>query len=632
MKTKNKLFFLFSLLAVLSGLGFTGTTVLFSAKEHDLSSDDYDKYEYMIPMRDGVKLFTSVYVPKDQSEKYPFLITRTPYSVGPYGDQKKSSLHHSQQFINEKFIFVFQDVRGKFMSEGEFVNMRPELNNYSDKTKIDESTDTWDTVDWLIKNVSNNNGKVGLWGISYPGFYAATSTIYAHPAIKAISPQAPIADWFFDDFHHHGAFFLPHSFGFISIFGQPRKGPTKTWGKGFEYPTPDGYEFYLNDMGPLSNANTKYLKNKIPFWNKIIAHPNYDDFWQKRNLLPHLKNIKPAVLIVGGWFDAEDLYGALNIYSTIEKNNPGIQNSIVMGPWRHGGWARSKGDHLGNVFFSNKPDPSKYFQEKIEFPFFMYYLKDKKKAPEAEAIMYETGTDKWREFETWPPKGIRKKKLYLSGDGSLDFSVPKGTPDYREFVSDPDKPVPFTQSITTRMTPEYMSDDQRFASRRTDVLSYQTEVLDKDITFSGKLLSRLFVSTNKTSADWIVKLIDVYPGDYPDNQYTAEGMHMGNYQQMVRSEVFRGRFRNSYEKPEPFVPDQITEVKFPLQDVLHTFKKGHRIMIQIQSTWFPLVDRNPQNYVDNIFMAKKEDFVKATHRVYAEGEHTSCIEVSILDD
>jgi putative CocE/NonD family hydrolase len=632
MRTKNKLLFLFLLSAVISGLGFTGTTALFSAKDHDLTSDDYEKYEYMIPMRDGVKLFTSVYVPKDESEKYPFLITRTPYSSGPYGDQKKNSLHHSQQFVNEKFIFVFQDVRGKFMSEGKFVNMRPELNDYSDQTKVDESTDTWDTVDWLIKNVSNNNGKVGLWGISYPGFYAAAATIYAHPAIKAISPQAPIADWFFDDFHHHGAFFLPHSFGFISIFGQPRKGPTKEWGKRFEYPTPDGYEFYLNDMGPLSNANTKYLKDKIPFWNVIIAHPNYDDFWQKRNLLPHLKNIKPAVLIVGGWFDAEDLYGALNIYSSIEKNNPGIHNSIVMGPWRHGGWARSKGDHLGNVFFSNKPDPSKYFQEEIEYPFFMYYLKDKKKAPKAEAIMYETGTNKWREFETWPPEEMQKKKLYLSGDGSLDFSIHQGTRDYREFVSDPDIPVPFTQTITTRMTPEYMTDDQRFASRRTDVLTYQTSILENDVTFAGKLEANLFVSTSKTAADWVVKLIDVYPGDYPDNQYTTKGIRMGNYQQMVRSEVFRGRFRNSYERPEPFIPDKVTEVRFPLQDVLHSFKKGHRIMIQIQSTWFPLVDRNPQNYVDNIFMAKSEDFVKAVHRVYANGKNTSYIVVPVLDE
>ena len=630
MKFKN-LFLSIFLLATFSGLGFVGIPGNSKHDKKNLSSDDYEKYEYMIPMRDGVKLFTSVYVPKDKSEKYPFLILRTPYSVGPYGKVKKSSLHHSQLFVNEKFIFVFQDVRGKFMSEGEFINMRPELNDYADKTKIDESTDTWDTVDWLINNIPKNNGKAGLWGISYPGFYAATATINAHPAIKAISPQAPIADWFFDDFHHHGAFFLPHSFGFISVFGQPRSGPTKKWGKRFKYPTPDGYEFYLNEMGPLLNANKKYFKNNIAFWNEIVAHPNYDDFWQKRNLLPHLKNIKPAVLIVGGWFDAEDLYGPLNIYSTIEKNNPGIQNSIVMGPWRHGGWASSKGDHLGNVFFSSDPDPSQYFQDNIEFPFFMHYLKHKKKAPKAEAIMYETGTNKWREFDTWPPEGMQKKKLYLSGDGSLDFTKHSGTPEFRQFVSDPNIPVPFTQSITTGMTTEYMTDDQRFASRRTDVLTYQSTLLENDLTLAGKLITNLYVSTDHTSADWIVKLIDDYPGDYPDNKYNADGVRMGNYQQMVRSEVIRGRFRNSYEKPEPFVPNEVTLVKLPLQDVLHTFKKGHRIMIQVQSTWFPLVDRNPQNYVDNIFQAKEEDFVKAVHKVYSEGENASFVEVSVLD-
>jgi len=597
----------------------------------EITSDDYDKFEYQIPMRDGVKLFTSVYIPKDRSRKYPILMTRTPYSVGPYGKDKKPRLHHSQLFIDEKFIFVFQDVRGQFMSEGKFVNMRPELENYTDnKEQIDESTDTWDTVDWLINNLPNNNGKVGIWGISYPGFYSATATIHAHPAIKAVSPQAPIADWFFDDFHHHGAFFLPHSFGFLSIFGQPHRGPTTTWGKRFDYKTPDGYHFYLDKLGALSNVNSKFFHNNIDFWNKIAEHPNYDDFWQKRNLLPHLKNIKPAVLIVGGWYDAEDLYGALNIYSTIEKNNSNTVNTIVMGPWQHGGWSRTRGDHLGNIQFSTDPDPSAYYQKHIEFPFFMHYLKDKKDPHLAEAIMYDPGLNKWKEFDQWPPANTVKARLYLRGDGSLEYtSQSKGQP-YREFISDPNKPVPFTEDIANGMTRKYMTDDQRFASRRPDVLAYQTGELQQNITLAGKLMTNLYVSISQTDADWVVKLIDVYPDDEKDNQYTSDHLHMAGYQQMVRSEVIRGRFRNSYENPEPFIPMEVSLVKLPLQDVLHTFKKGHRIMIQVQSTWFPLVDRNPQKYVPNIFEAKDSDFVTSVNRVWSKGEEASFVEIGIL--
>lgn len=607
------------------------TTHTRSTGINEITSDDYDKYEYRIPMRDGIKLFTSVYIPKDRSQSYPILMTRTPYSVGPYGDKKKTRLHHSNLFVNEKFIFVFQDVRGQFMSEGTFVNMRPELNEYTgNKKEIDESTDTWDTVDWLIRNLPNNNGKVGIWGISYPGFYSAAATIYAHPAIKAVSPQAPIADWFFDDFHHHGAFFLPHSFGFLSIFGQPHSTPTTKWGKRFDYGTPDGYHFYLDVMGPLSNVNPKFFHNNIDFWNKIAEHPNYDDFWQKRNLLPHLKNIKPAVLIVGGWYDAEDLYGALNIYSTIEKNNPNTVNTIVMGPWQHGGWARTKGDHLGNVVFSTDPDPSVYYQEQIEFPFFMHYLKDKKDPQLAEAIMYDPGLNEWKKYNKWPPQNVEKIRFYLRGDGSIEHTSQSQGPAYREFISDPNKPVPFTEDIAIGMTRKYMTDDQRFASRRPDVLTYQTEVLHNNVTLAGKLLADLFVSISQTDADWVVKLIDVYPDNAKDNQYTADHLHMAGYQQMVRSEVIRGRFRNSYEKPEPFAPMEVTEVKFPLQDVLHTFKKGHRIMIQVQSTWFPLVDRNPQKYVDNIFEAKASDFVISINRVWSKGDQASFIVASVL--
>lgn len=600
--------------------------------ETGICEDDYKKQEYMIPMRDGVRLFTSVYTPVDKSKKYPILMNRTPYSVAPYGKGKKSPLHPSRLYVKEKFIFVYQDVRGCFMSEGKFVNMRPQLTNYESKDDIDESTDTWDTVDWLIKNIPGNNGNVGIWGVSYPGFYAAVACINAHPAIKAISPQAPIADWFFDDFHHHGALFLPHAFGFLAVFGQAREAPATNWGKRFNYNTPDGYQFYLEEVGPLSNVNEKFFKNKIDFWNKIVEHPNYDDFWQKRNLLPHLKDIKPAILVVGGWFDAEDLYGPLNIYQKIEASSPEAQNFLVMGPWRHGGWAHGDGNNLGNVKFSSHPAPSVFYREKIEFPFFMKTLKTGKTLKTAEATMYNTGLDKWRKFDQWPPEEIEKKKLFLQPDGNISETPPGNEKAFREYISDPSKPVPFTQKITTRMSREYMTDDQRFAARRPDVLVYQTGILEENLTLAGKIIANLYVSVSQTDSDWIVKLIDVYPNDTPNHEFTAENMQMGGYQQMVRSEVFRGRFRNSYEFPEPFVPGEITSVSFPLQDVLHSFKKGHRLMIQIQSSWFPVVDRNPQKYVENIFNAEEEDFVSSTQRVYSFGEQASFIEVNVLKE
>ncbi len=580
-----------------------------------LTSDDYDKYEYRIPMRDGVHLFTVVYIPKDHSKKYPILMQRTPYSVGPYGKKKKKSrLGPSDLFMQDKYIFVYQDVRGRFMSEGTFVNMRP-MRHRTDTTAIDESTDTWDTVDWLIKNIKECNGNVGIWGISYPGFYSSAAAVDAHPAVKAISPQAPIADWFFDDFHHHGAFFLPHSFNFLSVFGQPRPRPTTHWGKRFDHGTPDGYAFFMR-LGPLANVNPEYFHHNIAFWDSITLHPDYDRFWQERNLLPHLTNIQPAILVVGGWYDAEDLYGTFATYETIEKRNPQTENRLVIGPWRHGGWARGTGDHLGYVWFTTNPGPSEYFRNKIEFPFFSYYLKGKKKKKLPEAILYETGRNKWLSFNTWPPDNTIAKGFYLSTDGSLRTEKEAGDP-YREFVSDPAKPVPYTERITVGMSPQYMTDDQRFAGRRPDVLVYQTPPLEEDMTLAGKLGVNLHVSTTATDADWVVKLIDVYPDDTPDFPGNPFFIHMGGYQQMVRSEVFRGRYRNSYEHPEPFVPGEVTTVHFPLQDVLHTFKKGHRIMIQVQSTWFHLVDRNPQNYMENIYLdAKEKDFIPATHRVY----------------
>ncbi len=607
----------------------TGSRPARKPESKALTSSDYDKFEYRIPMRDGVHLFTSVYIPKDHSHKYPILLNRTPYSVRPYGKDKKSWLGPSDLFMQEKYIFVYQDVRGRFMSEGTFLNMRPMHDHKKNSKAVDESTDTWDTVDWLVKNIRESNGKVGIWGISYPGFYASCAAVDAHPAVKAISPQAPIADWFWDDFHHHGAFFLPHAFNFLAVFGQPRPKPTTKWGKRFSHGTPDGYRFFM-DLGPLSNVDKKYYHGNIHFWEEIVNHPNYDRFWQERNLLPHLKEVKPAILVVGGWYDAEDLYGTFSNYQAMEKNSPGGNIRIVIGPWRHGGWARNSGDHLGYVWFSTDPAPSEYFRKNVEFPFFQYYLKGKGKYKPAEATMYITGSNKWKTFDTWPPQHTVSSTLFFAPEHQLSFSEPS-TSGYDEYVSDPAKAVPYTELITTGMSAQYMTDDQRFAGRRPDVLVYQTSPLKKNLTIAGKTQVDLYVSTTGTAADWIVKVIDVYPDDFPDFKGNPPTIHMGGYQQMVRSEVFRGRYRNSYENPEPFIPGKVTPVHFPLQDILHTFKEGHRIMVQVQSTWFPLVDLNPQKYVENIYLdARPEDFIKATHRVYTGGEHASRIEFRVL--
>nr|WP_250428753.1 CocE/NonD family hydrolase [Pontibacter ruber] len=592
--------------------------------------EHYTKAEYQVPMRDGKKLYTIVYSPKDKSKKYPIMMNRTPYSVGPYGEDYKTSLGPSRTMVQDGYIFVYQDVRGTYMSEGTFVNMTPHVPNKKGKNDIDESTDTFDTIEWLTKKLDNDNGRVGQWGISYPGFYAAAGLMSNHKALKAVSPQAPIADWFWDDFHHNGATFLPHAFNFLASFGLPRPEPTTKRNPGFNHGTPDGYEFFLR-MGPLKNANEKYYKNNVAFWNDMVEHPNYDKFWQDRNLLPHLKNIKgPAIMTVGGWYDAEDLYGPLKIYQTIEKNNPKLTNMLVMGPWVHGGWARTDGSSLGGVHFGQPNSP--WYQENVEAKFFSHYLKGNSKSEVKlpEAVMFEGGNNKWREFEVWPPKNVQEKTLYFHANGKLSFEAPKaGAAEASEFISDPAKPVPFTEATATGMTREYMSDDQRFAARRPDVLTFHTDVLTEDITLAGELLAQLKVATTGTDADWVVKLIDVYPDSAKANPHQPN-KPMGGYQAMVRSEVFRGRFRNSFEKPEPFTPNQVTPVNVELQDVLYTFKKGHRIMVQVQSTWFPLVDRNPQKYVDNIFKANEEDFIKATHKVYHSPQQPTSIKVKVL--
>ncbi|MGH9944340.1 MAG: CocE/NonD family hydrolase [Pyrinomonadaceae bacterium] len=601
-----------------------------SAQEAFDVKANYTKLERQIPMRDGVKLFTSIYLPKDASQKYPVMLNRTPYTVAPYGPEEyKSSLGPSPAFAREGYIFVYQDVRGRWMSEGDYVNVRPHKSAKGPR-EIDESTDTYDTVEWLLKNVPNHNGRVGMWGISYPGFYVSAGIIDSHPAIKAASPQAPIADWFIgDDFHHNGTLFLPHGFNFLASFGRPRPQPTTVRPPRFEHGTPDGYKFFL-ELGPLRNADEKYFKGDVAFWNEMMAHPNYDEFWQARNLLPHLKNIRAAVLTVGGWFDAEDLYGALKTYDSIERKNPGIYNVLVMGPWFHGGWARGDGEGLGDVRFGSKT--SVFYREQIELPFFNFHLKDKGTLALPEAYTFRTGANAWERHAEWPPKGARPASLYFHPNGKLSFTPPDARGQhFDEYVSDPARPVPFTDKIAIGMTREYMVDDQRHAARRPDVLVYQSDVLDRDVTIAGPITPSLFVSTTGTDSDFVVKLIDVYPDDAPDNEPNPAGVSMGGYQTLVRGEPMRARFRNNFSRPEPMTPGKVTKIEFTMPDAYHTFKKGHRIMVQVQSTWFPLVDRNPQKFVENINTATEADFQKATQRIYRGGDAATQVRVLTMN-
>ena len=591
----------------------------------------YTKAEYRIPMRDGIRLFTTVYTPRDKSQLYPILLWRTPYSVAPYGENKYptkriDSWHH---LAEEKFIFVYQDVRGRFMSEGEYSNMRPYIPVKTDSLDIDETTDTYDTIEWLVRNTDQFNGKVGMWGISYPGFYAAMGTMDAHPALVAVSPQAPIADWFIgDDMHHHGALSLLLSFDFFSTFGVPRQGLTTEWSPDFKYGTPDGYRFFL-EMGPLANSNHQYLKNSIPFWNEVMIHDTYDDFWKSRSTVQHFNNnVKPVVMTVGGWFDAENCYGALHTYQTIEKKNPAAFNMLVMGPWFHGGWVRSDGSNLGPVEFGSKTGD--FYEQNIELPFFGHFLKDKTNPDLPEAFVFETGVNQWHQLPDWPPENGQPFSLYLNPQRELSFFPPENERLlYDEYVSDPARPVPFTARITTSMPREYMVEDQRFAASRPDVLVYKTETLSENVTLTGPITVELYVSTSGTDADWIVKLIDVYPDDAPDPADNPNDIRMGGYQMLVRGDIMRSRFRDSYEQPKGMIPGEITEINFTMNDIYHTFLSGHKIMLQIQSSWFPLFDRNPQKFV-KISTAGEPDFKKAVQRVYHTSNYPSAVHVSRL--
>jgi hypothetical protein len=592
--------------------------------------NNYTKSEVMIPMRDGIKLFTSIYIPKDVNTKHPFLMTRTPYSCAPYGPDKFIQIWHSykMKYAKENFILVTQDVRGRFMSEGEFVDVRP-FNKNKKGNEIDEASDTYDGIDWLVKNIKNNNGKVGVSGTSYPGFYSTQAALSNHPALVAVSPQAPVTDWFMgDDFHHNGAFFIMDAFSFYPFFGQPHPKPSTTYAKGFSFNSQDNYDAYLK-TGALKNFSA-LMGDSIPFWKELYNHPNYDAWWQERNARNALYNVKPAMLWVGGLFDAEDCFGAWNSYKSAESQSPKTNNKIIMGPWYHGQWAR-EGSFLGNVRFGS--NTAAYFQDSLEIPFFEHYLLGKKDPNLSEATVFFTGENKWKKFDTWPPKNVEEQSYFLRSNGKLapnqkSMEIKR----FDKYLSDPSHPVPYTQDIHFRRTREYMTDDQRFASRRPDVLTYQTEILTDNVTIAGPVIAELMASITTTDADFVIKIIDVFPNDfkYPDSlKGNDKNYPMGGYQMLVRAEIIRGKFRNSFENPEPFVPGDITKVRWVLPDVAHTFLKGHRIMVQIQSTWFPLVDRNPQKFI-NIYEADDTDFIKSVIRIFHDKVNDSKIILPVL--
>jgi len=586
--------------------------------------NNYVKREVTIPMRDGVKLFASVYLPKDNSEKHPILMERTPYSCAPYGAGKYRNLwvNHLIKYCRKGYIMVIEDVRGRWMSEGVFMDVHPFNFNKKTNKDIDEASDTYDTIDWLVKNLENNNGRVGVFGISYPGFYSTMASLSGHPALKAVSPEAPVTDWFVgDDFHHNGAFFQMDAFAFYKEFGfgQPHPHPTPYPAPTYDPPIHDNYQFYLK-TGALPNF-TKLMGDSMIFWNQMMNHPNRDAWWMARNARTGIQNVKPAMLVVGGIFDAEDCFGAWNVYKAIDKQSPATNNRLVMGPWYHEQWRNNDGTHLGNVKWGS--NTSAWYADHIEIPFFDYYLRGVGSVDSiSKATVFFTGENKWHQLPQWPPAGAEPTNLYLKRDGKLSFKADITNRTFDSYTSDPAKPVPYTADVHYNRTRNYMTDDQRFASRRPDVLVFETDTLTKDITLGGPVVADLLVSLSNTDADFVVKLIDVFPDNagYNNVDIYAEAdpanvYPMGGYQMLVRAEIMRGRYRNSYSNPEPFVPGKPTRVKYTMPDVAHTFKKGHRIMVQVQSSWFPLVDRNPQQFID-IYHAKDSDFLKETINIY----------------
>jgi putative CocE/NonD family hydrolase len=630
----------------------------------------YTKHEHAIRMRDGKRLHTAVYVPKDRSRSYGILLQRTPYSVAPYGvDRYREKLGPSEKFAREGFIFAYQDVRGRFLSEGEFIDMTPHRTQRGPQD-VDESTDAWDTIEWLTENVPGHNGRVGMWGVSYPGFYAAAGMIDAHPALVAVSPQAPIGDLYMgDDCYHGGAFMLAANFDFFTHFAPHRTPTLPRESPEFDYGTTDGYEFFL-ELGSLANADDRYFKRSVPYWTQLLEHTTYDEFWQSRAITPHLRRVAPAVLVVGGWFDAEDLAGPLAVYASIEEKNPRVANHLVMGPWEHGGWADGPGDRLGHLAFGSAT--SEFYRDSIEFPFFDVHLNHEGELALPEAWVFETGTNRWVRHESWPPRHAEKRRLVLGPRGALSIEgvaallgagggtgaggagaggpgssvaaragasadvagegstrAAASTATYDEYVSDPARPVPYLGETVLGMTDDYMGQDQRFAGRRPDVLVYESAPLGSDLTIAGPIGVDLWVSTTGTDSDFVVKLIDAYPTDYPDPRPDDE-MPMGGFEHLVRGEPFRAKFRESFETPEPMTPGEPTRIQFTMPDVAHVFRRGHRIKVHVQSSWFPLVDRNPQTFTD-IPNAKPEEFRPATQRVYRVPGKQSAIEVRVVD-
>jgi len=593
--------------------------------------ENYTRKVAMIPMRDGVKLYTQIYDPIDKGEKYPIMIKRTPYNITSRwgGNAYIDVLGPSMLFTREGYIFVYQDVRGKYKSEGDFVVMKSHKTVKRGPQDTDESSDTYDTIQWLLKNIDNHNGRVGQWGISYPGWQTVMGMIDAHPALKASSPQASPADmWIGDDFHHNGAFRLMYTFNWLRHSAKIRTGLSGKREAPFQYGTPDGYKFFL-ELGPVANVNKKYFENTVPTWNEYMEHGDYDDYWQKQDVLQYLDNIKHPILNVAGWFDAEDFYGPMSIYYTIEKKNPHNKSTIIIGPWLHGGWASMAGDFLHPIQFKEKTGV--YYREKVELPFFNFYLKDKGQLDLPEALVFETGSNQWKSYKKWPPAAAVEKNLYLNNDGQLSFIPPGEESDEANdaYISDPHKPVPFSPRTLNRQAHLWMVEDQRFAARRPDVLVYQSDVLTEDVTISGPIIASIYVSTSGTDADWVVKLIDVYPGEAQDIEPNPRLVRMGDYQMLLAGEVIRGKYRNSFQKPEPFVPGQVTKIEFSLRDKCHCFLKGHRIMVQIQSTWFPVIDRNPQKFLD-IYHAKAEDFQKAEMKVYRSKKYPSHLKIKVM--
>ncbi|MGQ0766978.1 MAG: CocE/NonD family hydrolase [Gemmatimonadota bacterium] len=600
-----------------------------SAQEFDLKAS-YTKQEHMVAMRDGVRLYTIVYAPRDTTRTWPIILLRTPYSIRPYEpDVYRRVLGPSSEFDREGYVFVFQDVRGKFRSEGEFEVMRPFKPVKTSARDVDESTDTHDTIEWLLANIPGNNGRVGMWGVSYPGWQTVMGMLDAHPALKAASPQASPSDMFIgDDFHHNGAFRLAYAFSWLAGNARTRTGPATTGNTAFAYGTPDGYRFFM-EAGAAGSIDSLYFHGQVPAWNDFMKHPDYDDYWKQQNVLKDLGRV-PAdlpILNVAGWFDAEDFYGPMSIYYTLEKLKPGNKSVLAVGPWLHGGWNSMPGDQLGHIRFGSQT--SRWFQTEIQFPFFQCHLKGECSKQIAEATVFETGTNQWRRYETWPPRNVGERKLYFHANGRLSFEPPR-TAGNDVFVHDPARPVPFSAETRTTQGHLWMIEDQRFAAMRPDVLVYETEPLTEDVTIAGPIIASLHAATSGTDADFVVKLIDVLPGDTPNNDPNPAGVQMGHFQMLLAGEVFRAKYRQSYEKPVPMVPSQPARIEFDLRDRYHTFRKGHRIMVQVQSTWFPVIDRNPGVFT-NIYQASPSDYRRTTQQVYRSPARPSHITVKVVE-